>query len=331
MLACLQEYADICSTDWTTVNGMRGRNFNWDDLRYFLAVARTGRLTKAAIQLHQNHTTVSRRIMALERALAAPLFDRAPQGYTLTEFGQRLLATAEAIESMTLAAPGDIRGSKPPVSGSIRIGAPDGFGTFFLAPRLGHLCREFPYLDPELVAMPRVFSLSKREADIAIALKRPSEGRLYARKLTDYQLGLYTTPAYLAGKPAIRNVADLRNHMLIGYVEEYIFTPELDYLPLILPGLTVQIRSSNLVAQYNATLAGTGICVLPLFMAGRDARLIPILEDTVRLIRTFWLITHADLRNLPQIRAASDFIVREVRAARSIFLDEEVVGSRRGR
>jgi DNA-binding transcriptional LysR family regulator len=310
---------------------MRGDHFKWDDLRYFLAVARTARLTKAAIRLHQNHATVSRRIAALEKALAAPLFDRGPQGYRLTEYGRRLLATAEAIENMTLTAPADIRGSKPPVSGSIRIGAPDGFGTFFLAPRLGRLCRDFPYLDPELVAMPRVFSLSKREADIAIALKRPSEGRLFARKLTDYQLGLYTTQAYLAGKPAIRNVADLRDHMLIGYVDEYIFTPELDYLPLILPGLTAQIRSSNLVAQYNATLADTGICVLPLFMAGRNARLIPILEDTVRLVRTFWLITHADLRNLPQIRAASDFIVREVRAARPVFLDKDNGVSRRGR
>lgn len=309
---------------------MRGGKLRWDDLRYFLAVARTGRLTKAAVQLHQNHTTVSRRIVALEKALLAPLFDRAPQGYTLTEFGQRLLVTAEAIENMTLAAPADIRGSKPLVSGNVRIGAPDGFGTFFLARRLGNLRRQFPQLDPELVAMPRIFSLSKREADIAIGLSRPKEGRLFARKLTDYQLGLYATRAYLAGRPAIRNVADLRHNTLIGYVEEYIFAPELDYLPLILPGLTAQIRSSNLVAQYNATLAGAGICVLPLFMVRQNSRLIPVLEDAVRLVRTFWLITHADLRNRPQIRATSDFIVREVRAARSVFLDEETAAPRQG-
>ncbi len=310
---------------------MRGGNFKWDDLRYFLAVARTGRLTSAAIQLHQYHTTVSRRILALETSLAAPLFDRTPQGYTLTEFGQRLLVTAEAIENTTLAAPADVRGSKPLVSGSVRIGAPDGFGTFFLAPRLGNLRGQFPQLDPELVAMPRIFSLSKREADIAIGLSRPKEGRVFARKLTDYQLGLYATRVYLTGRPAIRNVADLRDNILIGYVDEYIFTPELDYLPLILPGLAAHIRSSNLVAQHNATLAGAGICVLPRFMARGNSRLVPVLEDTVKLVRTFWLIAHADLRNRPQIRATSDFIAREVRAARSVFLGEETVTLPRGR
>ncbi|GIK81819.1 MAG: LysR family transcriptional regulator [Pseudorhodoplanes sp.] len=310
---------------------MRGDRFDWDDLRYFLAVARAGRLTAAAVRLQQNHTTVSRRIEALEKALAAPLFDRGPQGYRLTEFGQRLLATAEMVESATLAAPTNIRGSKPPVSGSVRIGAPDGFGTFFLAPRLGQLCRDFPQLDPELVTMPRLFSLSKREADIAISLNRPVEGRLFARKITDYELGLYATKSYLSGKPAIRGVADLHGHRLIGYVDDYIFTPELNYLPLILPGLTAQIRSSNLVAQYNATLAGAGVCVLPLFMAGREPRLVPVLADKVRLVRTFWLVTHADLHSLPQIRAISDFIAREVKAARALFLDDGNRSARRER
>jgi DNA-binding transcriptional LysR family regulator len=301
---------------------MRGGRFDWDDLRYFLAVARAGRLTTAAIRLRQNHATVSRRVEALEKALAARLFDRSPQGYRLTEFGQRLLAIAETIENAMLAAPADIRGSKPPVSGNIRIGAPDGFGTFFLAPRLGGLCRDFPQLDPELVTMPRVFSLSKREADIAISLSRPAEGRLFARKLTDYELGLYATKSYLSGAPAIRGTTDLRGHRLIGYVDDYIFTPELNYLPLIEPGLTAQIRCSNLVAQYRAALAHAGICMLPLFIAGRESRLVPVLPDSVRLTRTFWLITHADLHNLPPVRATSDFIAREVKAARAVFLDE---------
>jgi DNA-binding transcriptional LysR family regulator len=301
---------------------MRGGRFDWDDLRYFLAVARTGRLTTAAVRLRQNHATVSRRVEALEKALAARLFDRSPQGYRLTEFGQRLLAIAEMLENAMLAAPASIRGSRPPVSGNIRIGAPDGFGTFFLAPLLGGLCRDFPQLDPELVTMPRVFSLSKREADIAISLNRPAKGRLFARKLTDYDLGLYATKSYLSGAPPVRSAADLRNHRLIGYVDDYIFTPELNYLPLILPGLTAQIRCSNLVAQYSATLASAGVSVLPLFIAGREPRLVPVLQDSVRLTRTFWLITHADLHNLPPIRATSDFIAREVKAARTIFLDE---------
>ena len=154
---------------------------------------------------------------------------------------------------------------------------------------------------------------------------------LFARKITDYELGLYATKTYLSGAPPIRSATDLGGHRLIGYVDDYIFTPELHYLPLIQAGLTAQIRCSNLVAQYRATLAHAGICVLPLFIAGQEPRLVPVLPDSVRLTRTFWLITHADLHDLPPIRATSDFIAREVKAARAVFLDEGGRSPRRAR
>ncbi|HLZ66881.1 MAG TPA: LysR family transcriptional regulator [Aliidongia sp.] len=296
--------------------------FDWDHLRYFLAVARTGRLTAAATRLRQDHTTVSRRIAALERALSTPLFERSPQGYSLTAAGRRLMVTAETMERTALAAHTEIQGDGPLISGTVRIGAPDGFGSYFLAPRIGALCRDHPELRPELVAMPRVFSLSKREADIAIGLSRPTEGRLYARKLADYRLGLYATPAYLAGHPPIEAPDDLKQQRLIGYAEDFIFSPELDYLPLIAPGVVPQFRSSNLIAQMQATLAGTGLCVLPHFMATGQPGLVPVLP-AVSIVRTFWLITHADLHDLPRIRATSDFIAREARAARELFLPGE--------
>ncbi|WP_189041280.1 LysR family transcriptional regulator [Aliidongia dinghuensis] len=296
-------------------------NFNWDDLRYFLAVARTGRLTAAATRLRQDHTTVSRRIAALERALATPLFERSPQGYGLTSAGRRLLVTAEAMERTAFAAHKEIQGDGPLVSGTVRIGAPDGFGSYFLAPRIGSLITEHPELRPELVALPRIFSLSKREADIAIGLSRPTEGRLYARKLTDYRLGLYAAPAYLAAHLPIERPEDLKAHALIGYVEDFIFTPELDYLPLVAPGVVPQFRSSTLIAQLQATLAGIGLCVLPDFMTAGAPGLVPVLE-TISIVRTFWLITHADLHDLPRIRATGDFIAREARAARALFMPE---------
>ena len=296
--------------------------FDWDHLRYFLAVARTGRLTAAAARLRQDHTTVSRRVAALERALATPLFERSPQGYGLTAAGRRLLVTAEAMERTALAAHKEIQADGPLVAGAVRIGAPDGFGSYVLAPRLGRLCAEHPDLRPELVTMPRVFSLSKREADIAISLSRPTEGRLYARKLTDYRLSLFATAAYLAGHPPIAAPDDLKGQVLIGYAEDFIFTPELDYLPLIAPGLAAQIRSSTLVAQLQATLADAGVCVLPSFMTAAHPALVPVLPD-VAIVRTFWLITHADLHDLPRIRATSDFIAREARAARNLFLPDQ--------
>src|SRR5689334_17776491 len=151
--------------------------FDWDDLRFFLAVARAGRLTVAARRLGADHATVSRRITSLESALKATLFERRPQGYTLTAHGERLVVAAEAIESQALAASSDIAGADLALSGTVRIGAPDGFGTTFLAPRTRVLIERYPDLEVQLVAMPRLLSLSKREADIAISLSPPKEGK----------------------------------------------------------------------------------------------------------------------------------------------------------
>ncbi|NOP88728.1 LysR family transcriptional regulator, partial [Klebsiella pneumoniae] len=143
------------------------------------------------------------------------------------------------------------------------IGAPDGFGSHFLASRLVKFTERYPDLDLQLVATARLFSLSKREADIAISLTMPKEGRIVGRKLLDYTLGLYAAPAYLAQAPVIAARADLPRHRFVGYIEELLFTPELDYLPQVSPKISAKFRSANLIAQLNATIAGFGIAVLP--------------------------------------------------------------------
>jgi len=207
----------------------------------------------------------------------------------------------------------------------VRIGAPDGFGAFFLAPRIGQLAERYPELEIQLVAMPRLLSLSKREADIAISLSPPKEGKIVARKLADYRLGLYAAPAYLAGRPPITTPQDLFDHQLIGYIDDLIFTPELDYLDDIAKGLRPRLQSSNLIAQMNATIAGAGVCVLPDFMAARDPRLVPVLRRDVELVRSFWLIVHADLRDVARVRATVDFLVRETKASRAILMPQDEV------
>jgi len=299
------------------------RGFDWNDLKYFLTIARAGKLTTAARQLDVDHTTVSRRIAALEDNLRATLFERSPQGYKLTQAGERLMAYAESIETAAHQAASDVGEADLDLTGSIRIGAPDGFGSIFLAPRLWTLCRQHPGLDVDLVAMPRVFSLSKREADMAIVLTRPAAGRLKARKLTDYVLGLFATADYLGRRPPIEKPADLKHHRLIGYIEDLIFTPELDYLPLIEKDLKANFASTNLIAQLNATRAGAGICVLPYFVTAGMTDLVPVLPAEVRIVRTFWLITHADLAPMLRIRVTSDFIAEEVQKARALFLPGE--------
>ena len=296
--------------------------FDWNDLQAFLAVARTGRLTAAAAQLGADHTTVGRRITALEKALKAKLFDRSPTGYGLTEHGERLLPRAEAMESLALSAQGEVGEADLSVSGAVRIGAPEGFGSYFLAPRLAALSERHPELELQIVAMPGVLSLSKREADVAVALSRPREGRLAARKLTDYRLGLYAAPAYLEGRAPITTRRQLGGHRFVGYIEELLYAPELDYLQAPDVEIRAQLKSSNLIAQLRATLAGAGLCVLPEFIAAQEPGLVQVLPDKVCLIRALWLVTHADLRELARVKTVTEFITEAVRAERTLFLGE---------
>ena len=302
-------------------------SFDWSHLRFFLAVARTGRLTAAAAPLSTDHATVSRRIAALEQSLSARLFERSPRGSILTEAGERLLAHVEQMENVAAAIQNDIAGSDLALTGAVRIGAPDGFGSFFLAPRIGELCARYPRLDVQLIAMPRIFSLSKREADIAIGLTRPTEGRLVSRKLTDYNLHLYAARGYLEKNGPIRTVEDLSAHLTIGYIPDLIFTPELDYLPQIPCDLNVRLTSSNLVAQMQATLAGAGLCVIPDFLAATEPDLVPVLPEAITLTRSFWLIMHADLRETARIRAAASFISDQVDRDRALFTPQVLAGA----
>lgn len=294
-------------------------DFDWNDLRPFLAVARTGRLTAAAQRLTQDHTTVGRRIAALEKALGARLFDRGPQGYALTAHGERLLPTAERIESLALIAGEEVGQADQTLTGAVRLGAPEAFGSYVLAPLMARLGERHPGLDIQLVAIPGVLSLSKREADIAVTLSPPREGRLTARKLTDYVLSLYAAPAYLDARPPIRTRADMQGQRFVGYIGDLLYAPELDYMSAPDVDIRVSLQSSNLIAQLQATLAGAGLCVLPDFIAAREPSLVKVLPDAVRLERSLWLVVHSDLRHLARIKAVTSAIVDGVRADRRLF------------
>ena len=294
-------------------------DFNWNDLRAFLAVARTGRLTWAAARAGMDHTTVGRRISALEAGLGARLFDRSPQGYALTVHGERLMPTAERIESLTLLAASELGEADQALSGTVRIGAPEGFGSYVLAPLMARLADRHPALDIQLVAISGVLSLSKREADIAVTLSPPREGRLTARKLTDYGLSLYASPAYLDARSPILNRADMAGHRFIGYIGDLLYAPELDYMQAPDVDIHVSLQSSNLIAQLQAALAGAGLCVLPDFIAAREPGLRRVLPEAVHLDRSLWLVVHADLRSLARIRAVTTMIVEAVKADRRLF------------
>lgn len=296
----------------------RKRVQNWDDLRHFLAVARAGTLSAAAEALGTDHTTVARRIARLEERLGARVFYRSNLGYDLTASGEQLRPIAETMEASYIAAAA-MESENPAVSGIVRIGTPDGFGTFFLAPRIGKLAQAHPGLEIELLATARLFSLSKREAEIVISLTSPEHARVVSRRLTDYQLCLYASQDYLAAHAPITSISDLKAHDFIGYIEDMLFTPELNYLSAIAEGINPRIRSTNLLVQIQATLASSGLCVLPVFIARNYPELTPILPETITLKRSFFMHIHEDNRKSPQVRAAAAFIATEISQAAPVF------------
>ena len=265
---------------------------DWDDLRVFLAVARDESLSAAGRRLKIDAATVGRRIARLEEAMAARLFAKGPQGYALTEAGSRLLSHAERAETAMEGASEALRGPEG-LTGLIRIGAPDGCANYLLPQVLAAICDENPGLEVQIVALPRVFNLSKREADMAIAVSRPEAGRLTVQKLTDYKLHLAASRSYIAGHPPILSAADLHQHRVIGYIPDLIFDKELDYLAEIGAG-TPPLASNSVSVQLNFLRHGAGVGVVHDFALPAAPELRRIIPGVISLTRSFWLIRHAD-------------------------------------
>nr|WP_210269417.1 LysR family transcriptional regulator [Agrobacterium tumefaciens] len=291
---------------------------NWDDVRLFLSVARSGQFLSAARKLGVNHATLSRRISALEAAIGTQLFLRSTNGCELTEEGQRLLAGAERMETEMLNAQANLGRVDTAVAGTVRIGAPDGLGVSFLAPRLGRLTARYPDLKIQLVPVPRSFSLSQREADIAITIERPEQGRLMFSKLTDYSLGLYASADYLAeyGTPA--DIEALKRHRRIGYVEDLIFSPSLNFTGEIMRDWDAAFEISSATGQTEAVRSGAGIGILHNYIAGQYPELLRIMPH-LTISRSYWTAYHESARQLVRVRTVVDFLQELVAEERRIF------------
>lgn len=292
---------------------------DWDDIRVFLAIARSGQILGAARRLGLNHATVARRLTALEEALKTPLVERGTTGCSLTVAGERFLQSAERMEAEFLAARSELTDTEIDVSGTVRIGAPDGFGVAFLAPRLGELTARHPGLTIQLVPVPRSFSLSRREADIAVTIDRPDTGRLVAAKLVDYALGLYASRAYVERRGIPGQTSELRDHDLVGYVEDLLYSPSLNYGAEIVRDWSARFEIASALGQTEAVRSGAGIGILHAFIARKDPSLVPVLPQ-IRLTRAYWMVTHESSRPLRHVAAVQDFLRDLVTRDRAMFL-----------
>ncbi len=292
---------------------------DWNEIRLVLAIQRAGSLTAAAKALGVDHSTAFRRLNALEARLGVRLFERLHGGiYQPTPAGQRMAAAAERMEDEALALGRDITGGDHRLSGRLRITSSETLAYRVLPRHLALFRQAHPGIVVELIIDNRVLSLSRREADIAIALAHPEEGRLIARKLTDYTLGLYAAKSYLerAGTPA--SLDDLKGHVRVGYVDDLLFSSSLNFARELVKDWRADIEISSAIGQTEAVRAGAGIGILHTFIARRDENLVPLLPD-YSITRSYWTVVHEDLSAIRRVSVVADFIAAEVARERAIF------------
>jgi DNA-binding transcriptional LysR family regulator len=282
--------------------------FNWDDISLFLTLARHKSLSQTARVLSLTHSTVGRRIKALESALGTKLFERAANGFLLSDAGEILLREAEGIEAHVAKISTAFNGEEAQVGGTIRVATMEALGSLYLAPRFVQLYKRHPSVRVELVTASHWINLSKREADVLISFPRPRGHRIESEKIGEFALFLYASPGYLEEIGTPSKVSDLKDHRFIDYIDELVVISAVRWLSDVLRRQETAFRSTSLVAQYHAAAAGMGIAMLPTFIAANDPRLVQILPDQVSVLRDFWLSVHKDLEHIPRVRLVLDFL-----------------------
>jgi DNA-binding transcriptional LysR family regulator len=276
-------------------------SLNWDDLRYFLALIDAGSLSGAARALRVEHTTVARRIDALEANLKLRLFDRFPKGWSLTAEGSDLVPYAKRMEEEMLSFERIAAGSSS-LAGTVRISAPPTLAAYLLAPHLRETLISMPEIDIELVGESREASLTRREADIALRLSRPRAPGLAVKSLALIQYGLYGAQRYLHGRSS-------EDWQFIGYDESLHNSPQQQWLEEVAAGRRFVFRSNDLAAIFQAAITGLGVVALPHFLGRQTQDLTYIDTVPCSVERKLWLVMHEDVRRSPRVRTVADAII----------------------
>ncbi len=284
---------------------------DWGNLEFFLELARTGSLSRAAQRLGVDRNTVARRVAALEEELGTSLFERGPQGWIRTSAGEDLAALATRVEEDVLALARHADARDRAVAGTVRVTTASFVAARLLAPAIPMLRERHPALVLEIAVDQRTFDLTRREADLALRLGRPRDAGLVMRKLSDVAYRLYASPAY-AGK---RRTVDLASDVFLGFDESLASVPQERWLGKLAPARRVALRCNSTAALTEAARAGVGVAVLPCFAAEGDPGLVR-LDGPEPVPHELWLLVHGDLRRTPRVRAAIEWVDAVVEAAR---------------
>ncbi len=267
---------------------------NWDDMRFFLVLCRTQSFVAAGNELKVTHSTVSRRLSAMEASLQTQLFTRTEKGCRLTPAGEKLLPYAEQLEATFIRLEEDVSGRNNQLSGSVQL-AHRMVGQCFLASRLENCRACIRRWKSNSLPYRCITALQGGNLIFQLPVRKPTAGNIIVRKLSSYKLGLFATKKYMEGHPPIQSRDDLRSHRSIGYIDDLFYDQDLNFINEFYKGGRAQFRSSTLVGQKYAILADNGIGVIPYFMAHFEPTLVAVLPN-LSAERTFWLQVNPDSR-----------------------------------
>lgn len=279
---------------------------DWDDVRFFLAVAKTGSFSAAATQLNTKQTTVGRRIQALERRLGAKLFDRHRHGMEVTPAARGVLVQAESMLSNATAIERHLAGLDREMSGVVRIAATEGIASHWLVPRLDGLRHTHPDIVVQVIASDQVLDLATRQADLAIRFFRPSSNQLVAARVGQFNMSVFAAPSYVEQYGLPQTLEELREHHIVDHTV-------LHSLPIMKPWSEVVERSPSIVLRTNSSYAameavrvGYGISVFPDYVT-KMSKLVPTPID-LKIVRDIWLVSHEETNRGARIRTVIDYV-----------------------
>ncbi|WP_026534134.1 LysR family transcriptional regulator [Arthrobacter sp. H14] len=292
---------------------------NPDDLLVLLAVARSGRFTAAAEDLGLNHTTVSRRIAALEKNLGARVLSRASGGWELTGLGRRAVLAAENVEL----AVGRLNGSDDEtdrLTGVVRMSATDGFSAYIAAPAVAALRRQHPGLSVEIETVTRRALQQRSGLDIEVVVGEPQVHRAEAIRLGPYMLGMYASRSYLAEHGTPATPEELKEHPLVYFVDSMLQVDDLDAPRRLVPSMRDSLTSTNVFVHVEATRAGAGVGFLPCFMADRHPDLVRLLPDDFKEELPYWMVLRADSLRQPAVAAVAEALWKQTTSYEAVLL-----------
>ena len=291
---------------------------DWNDLAYLLAAYRQRSLAGAARELRCDHTTVSRRLNALESALGGRLFTRTPEGLTPTELADEIVPLAETIEATVRAIERRAAGHDQRVEGVVRVTTSETFATFIIK-RLVELRTRHPELIVQVLAENRVLDIARGEADLALRFGETTHRDLVVRKLGEVHWGLYASKAYVARRGRPSPAGELRGHDVIGFDDTLAGIPGARWLAAHADGTTVVFRGNSLRAVLEATLAGMGLTVLPCQLCDPEPELERLTPESLGS-RTLCLVVHPELAKVARVRAVIDFLAEITQRDRAALL-----------